>query len=127
MVLREDGDQRAVMSGLFRKILKTVWVFINIVVLIALALSAWDMHRNRRAAHFIAWFVAGVFVLLAVPITFYEVAQHLENYRMPRLQRHVIRILFMVPIYAVDCWLALRFKDGTIYFEIGRASCRERV
>jgi len=117
MVLREDGDQRAVMSGLFRKILKTVWVFINIVVLIALALSAWDMHRNRRAAHFIAWFVAGVFVLLAVPITFYEVAQHLENYRMPRLQRHVIRILFMVPIYAVDCWLALRFKDGTIYFD----------
>ena len=117
MVQREDGDQRAVMSGLFRKILKTVWVLINIVVLIALALSAWDMHRNRRAAHFIAWFVAGVFVLLAVPITFYEVAQHLENYRMPRLQRHVIRILFMVPIYAVDCWLALRFKDGTIYFD----------
>ena len=117
MVQREDGDQRAVMSGLFRKVLKTVWVLINIVVLIALALSAWDMHRNRRAAHFIAWFVAGVFVLLAVPITFYEVAQHLENYRMPRLQRHVIRILFMVPIYAVDCWLALRFKDGTIYFD----------
>ena len=117
MVQREDGDQRAVMSGLFRKILKTVWVLINVVVLIALALSAWDMHRNRRAAHFIAWFVAGVFVLLAVPITFYEVAQHLENYRMPRLQRHVIRILFMVPIYAVDCWLALRFKDGTIYFD----------
>ena len=23
---------------------------------------------------------------------------------MPRLQRHVIRILWMVPIYAVDCW-----------------------
>ena len=65
MVQREDGDQRAMMSGLFRKILKTVWVLINIVVLIALALSAWDMHRNRRAAHFIAWFVAGVFVLLA--------------------------------------------------------------
>ena len=45
------------------------------------------------------------------------VAQHLENYRMPRLQRHVIRILWMVPIYAVDCWLALRFKECTIYFD----------
>ena len=65
--------------------------------------------------HFIAWFVSGVFVLLALPITFYEVAQHLENYRMPRLQRHVVRILLMVPIYAVDCWLALQFKDQTIY------------
>ena len=39
---------------------------------------------------------------------------------MPRLQRHVIRILFMVPIYAVDCWLALRFKDATIYFDTVR-------
>ena len=38
-----------------------------------------------------------------------QVAQHLE---LPHasLQRHVIRILFMVPIYAVDCWLALRSK-----------------
>ena len=76
MVLREDGDQRAVMSGLFRKILKTVWVFINIVVLIALALSAWDMHRNRRAAHFIAWFVAGVFVLSVVALHLSGIPPH---------------------------------------------------
>ena len=54
--------------------------------------------------------MAGVFVLLAVPVTIYEVAMHLEYFGRPRLQIYVIRILWMVPIYAVDAWLALRFK-----------------
>ncbi len=35
---------------------------------------------------------------------------HTEYYTQPRLQRHVIRILWMVPIYAVDAWFALRFQ-----------------
>tara|TARA_B110000977_G_scaffold191567_1_gene263840 strand:+ start:56 stop:1861 length:1806 start_codon:yes stop_codon:yes gene_type:complete len=117
--LAQDSFIGAVPKGdsFHRKVLKTLWVLLNLLVLIALPLAAWDMHRHDMHPHFIAWFVAGVFVLLAVPITFYEVAQHLEHYRAPRLQRHVIRILFMVPIYAVDCWLALRFKDWTIYFD----------
>ena len=117
--IRADAFIGAVPRGdsFLRKVLKSLWVLLNLCVLVALPLAAWDMHRHDMHPHFIAWFVAGVFVLLAVPITFYEVAQHLEHYRAPRLQRHVIRILFMVPIYAVDCWLALRFKDQTIYFD----------
>ena len=158
MVLRADEDGGNRWGSVLRKVLKTIWVLINLLVLIVLPVAAWDMYRHDMAPHFIAWFVSGVFVLLALPITFYEVrrgpassgalfrptsprtrpallalsrspspsppplqvAQHLENYRMPRLQRHVIRILFMVPIYAVDCWLALRFKDATIYFDTVR-------
>ena len=57
-----------------------------------------------------AWLIAGIFVLLAVPVTVYEVAMHLEYFSRPRLQIYVIRILWMVPIYAVDAWLALKFK-----------------
>lgn len=33
---------------------------------------------------------------------------HLWYYSHPMLQKHVIYILLMVPIYAVDSWLALR-------------------
>ena len=115
--LEAADASRARWSLFVRKVLKTLWVLINLLVLIVLPIAAWDMYRHDMQPHFIAWFVSGVFVLLALPITFYEVAQHLENYRMPRLQRHVVRILLMVPIYAVDCWLALRFKDQTIYFD----------
>ena len=43
------------------------------LVLVALPLCAWDMYRHNMETHYIAWFVGGVFVLLALPITFYEV------------------------------------------------------
>ena len=54
-------------------------------------------------------FIAGVFTILAIPVTIYEVAMHLEYFSRPKLQIRVIRILWMVPIYALDSWAALRF------------------
>ena len=35
---------------------------------------------------------------------------HVLHYVSP-LQRHYIRILWMVPIYSVESWLALRFNE----------------
>jgi hypothetical protein len=61
-----------------------------------------------------AWFIAGIFVLLALPVTVYEVAMQLEYFSRPKLQIRVIRILWMVPIYALDSWFALRFKASTL-------------
>jgi Organic solute transporter Ostalpha len=49
-----------------------------------------------------AFFVATIFVLLSVPVSLYEIAMHLENFSRPKLQTRIIRILFMVPIYALD-------------------------
>ena len=60
-----------------------------------------------------ASFIGALFVLLTVPVTFYEVAMHLEYFSRPSLQIHVIRILWMVPIYAIDAWAALRFPVCT--------------
>jgi len=56
-------------------------------------------------------------VIASVPISVYEVAMHTEYYTQPRLQRHVIRILWMVPIYGVDAWFALRFRDAREYLD----------
>ena len=46
---------------------------------------------------------------------------HLVDFRN-KLQAHVIRILFMVPVYSIECWCALRYKEAAIYLELGRAS-----
>jgi len=42
---------------------------------------------------------------------------NLEYYNCPRLQIRVVRILWMVPIYAVNSWLCLRFKDASFYID----------
>lgn len=46
------------------------------------------------------------------PRFYVQVAMHLEYYNRPKLQLRVVRILWMVPIYAVDSWLSLRFKEA---------------
>lgn len=48
----------------------------------------------------------------ATPCLAAQVAMHLEYYNRPKLQLRVVRILWMVPIYAVDSWLSLRFKEA---------------
>lgn len=42
---------------------------------------------------------------------------HLEHYNQPKLQIRVVRILWMVPIYAADSWLSLRFKEARFYID----------
>lgn len=51
-----------------------------------------------------AFFVAGLFVFLSLPVSLYGVAMHLEYLYRPKLQLRIIRILWMVPIYALDRW-----------------------
>ena len=45
-----------------------------------------------------AWFVAGVFALLTVQYSFREITKHLQNYRLPLLQKNIVRILLMPPV-----------------------------
>jgi hypothetical protein len=46
--------------------------------------------------------VAAIFTFVAVVLGLREIGKHLANYYRPKLQRHIIRVLWMVPIYAVD-------------------------
>ncbi|KAF2279288.1 DUF300-domain-containing protein [Westerdykella ornata] len=51
--------------------------------------------------------VAGVAALSASLITFFSVWLQAKNYRKPLLQRYVVRILLMVPIYSASSWASL--------------------
>ncbi|XP_011299515.1 transmembrane protein 184C [Fopius arisanus] len=61
--------------------------------------------------------LGGGFALLALPIAFYEIIQHMIHYTQPRLQKYIIRILWMVPIYAVNAWLGLIYPKISIYVD----------
>ncbi|XP_047526442.1 transmembrane protein 184C [Vanessa atalanta] len=61
--------------------------------------------------------VGGGFVLLAVPISIWQITQHIVHYTKPSLQKHIIRILWMVPIYALNAWIGLEFPEQSIYMD----------
>lgn len=45
-----------------------------------------------------------------------QIYMHLRFYSSPREQRHIVRILFIVPIYAFDSWLSLLFFTNDQYY-----------
>lgn len=51
-------------------------------------------------------------VLLAV----LHIYRHLVNYTEPIYQRYIVRIIFMVPVYALMSFLSLILPDSSIYF-----------
>ncbi|KAJ6558437.1 organic solute transporter Ostalpha-domain-containing protein [Mycena vulgaris] len=51
-------------------------------------------------AHHVGWIVAGFFTVVAVIASFWLVNKHLRWYTNKREQRYIVRLLFMVPIYA---------------------------
>ncbi|MCL4122613.1 UNVERIFIED_CONTAM: hypothetical protein GTU68_056096, partial [Idotea baltica] len=67
-----------------------------------------------------AWLVGGIFVILTIPLSLWEIVQHLVNYTKPKLQKHIIRILWMVPIYSLDAWLVLWEPQLGLYLDTAR-------
>ncbi|KAI0165641.1 DUF300-domain-containing protein [Xylariaceae sp. FL1272] len=51
--------------------------------------------------------VAGVFSLAATFFSIISIWFQVKNYRKPLLQRYVVRILLMVPIYSISSWVSM--------------------
>ncbi|XP_059900809.1 transmembrane protein 184B-like isoform X1 [Gadus macrocephalus] len=67
--------------------------------------------------------ISGVFVWTALLLTCHQIYMHLRYYSSPNEQRHIVRILFIVPIYAFDSWLSLLFftnEEYYVYFDTVR-------
>ena len=70
----------------------------------------------------VAWTVGGLFVAISIPLSLHAIYLHLTNYHS-NLQRHCIRVLWLVPFYSIQSWLALRFTAQTIYLEAFMRFC----
>lgn len=46
----------------------------------------------------------------------FQIYMHLRCYSCPNEQRYIVRILFIVPIYAFDSWLSLLFFTNDQYY-----------
>eukprot|EP00466_Bigelowiella_natans_P005035 jgi/Bigna1/87017/estExt_fgenesh1_pg.C_160034 len=93
-------------------------VILTAIATITISIDYGVSHKDDR--HIVAWYSAGIFVILSVSLSLYEIFMHLANFSNPPLQRYIVRILWMVPIYAVESWFSLRFKTQAIYLESAR-------
>lgn len=103
--LRKFGDYLAY-STLF-----TMLLVIPIILFRALSNRKLDQAAFKSAR---------VMVLGTVVLSLRLVYLHLTHWYMPEVQKYVVRILWMVPIYAVQSYLSLRFKDSRIYIDCFR-------
>jgi len=60
--------------------------------------------------------LAGFCVWTALFVTGYQIFQYLRYYSNPAEQRWIIRILFIVPVYALTSWLSLLFFSYNNYY-----------
>jgi len=67
--------------------------------------------------------ISGACVWAAIFITVHQIYQYLRYYTNPAEQRWIVRILFIVPVYAFESWLSLlffRYDNYYVYFNAVR-------
>lgn len=77
-------------------------------------------------AHDVGWIISGLFTVIASASSFWLIWKHLTYYTCPQQQRHIVRMLFMVPIYAIVSLLSYLFYKEAIYYQTIR-DCYEAV
>lgn len=86
----------------------------QLLVLAVAAVCLWSIWLSTARAdlHLSASLSAGAIAVLATAIAMLEIVSHLRNVHSPELQTYVVRILLIVPVFAVCCWLSLRFANS---------------
>lgn len=72
---------------------------------------------DKARPDFAAFYSAGAFVLITLIMSLKLIYNHFTHWYMPDVQKYVVRILWMVPIYATQSWLSLRFHNARIYID----------
>ncbi|KAK4688065.1 organic solute transporter subunit alpha, partial [Tremellales sp. Uapishka_1] len=72
--------------------------------------------------HLPIWLLAlcGVFTAVATGVSIMSITLQLKNYRRPSLQRAVVRIMLMVPLYAISSLIALFSLEAAFFIDAVR-------
>ena len=106
------------LTTLMRKIghilatLTIVGIMITIPIFTYYAIENDEVRQDK-----VVYVSAGAFCILTVLVSFREIYMHLTNFYRPDIQKYVVRILFMVPIYAVQSWLSLMFFTERLFID----------
>ncbi|QRV78155.1 Organic solute transporter Ostalpha [Ceratobasidium sp. AG-Ba] len=63
---------------------------------------------------------AGIATAVATIVSTWSICSHLKNYRKPALQRMVIRIMVMVPLYGISSYISLFSLEAGVIIDVIR-------
>lgn len=86
------------------------------VMLVAIPMTIYHALSNNRK-DLAAFYSAEIMVLGTVIMSTRLVYLHLTHWYMPDCQKYVVRILWMVPLYSVQSYMSLRFRNARIYID----------
>jgi hypothetical protein len=104
----------------------TILFFALAVIALAFFVADFALHDVTLAeiynlyAHQAAVIISGIFSFLATWLSWRLIQGHKAHYVHPSSQKHVIDILWMVPVYAVSAWLSLIFVHISSYIDFVR-------
>lgn len=79
-----------------------------------------ELGNTGLTFHTVGLIVSSTFGLIATVIALWLIYCHATHYSRPWEQKHIIRILFMIPVYAVVSFLSFLYYPHAIYFQVIR-------
>ncbi len=113
------NGKNIICSAKFMNILGNILAVVTLIGFLILVpwITAHAMIYDKARPDFAAFYSAGAFVLITVAMSTKLIYNHLTNWYMPDIQKFVVRIIWMVPIYSIQSWLSLRFHNARIYID----------
>lgn len=96
--------------------------FFSACVLTILFCSFEAYQHDWREKQVIGWLCAGAFVVLTTIISVRLMLLHFNNWNAGHVQKHVVRIIGLLPIYSIESWLALYYRQYAVYIETFKES-----
>jgi hypothetical protein len=86
------------------------------VLLLVFLLTRHAVEKQRE----VPIFVGGYCAILATTLSFFQILEHLTCFADPECQTKVVRILFMVPLYAMISWASILQPEAAEYLNLIR-------
>ncbi|KAF4649652.1 hypothetical protein FOZ61_001109 [Perkinsus olseni] len=78
--------------------------------------------RDKSSYYYLymMWLISLLFATSSIIISMLAIRDHLRNFSKPIIQRKIVGILLMVPVYATTSWLSLLFVNHSMYLDMLR-------
>jgi hypothetical protein len=86
-----------------------------VIIFSTLPYFVWYAFSHKVKPHLVVLWTSGIFALLATVLSAQTMWGHIKYGRPQRMQVYIVRILLMVPIYAITCFMSLRFFWYGVY------------